>query len=250
MFCIGAVGSQCSNWHCGSQYPNWQTEWVGIFRSSLQWFFSYLSDRSFSVAVGNFSSSSKNLFCRVPQGSVLGPILFALYMLPLGKIIRHFNGIAYHCYADDIQLYISFKPQNMAKLSVLNNCLESIKNWMSDNFLQLNANKTKVLISAPPSLVSKMMDGLESLTSSVKSSIRNLGVTADQALTLDQHVKCHACVFSTERHCKTQVHSVSRWDGNIYSCFYLVPSCLLQLLLHLPQQNITGSSRGGPKCCF
>ena len=60
---------------------------------------------------------------------------------------------------------------------------------MADSFLQLNAEKTEILISVPPSVVPKIKDGLGSLTS-VKSFIRNLGVTMDQALTLDQHVKC------------------------------------------------------------
>ena len=61
-------------------------EWVGISGSALQWFASYLSGRSFSVAVGPFSSHSTPLSCGLPQGSVLAPLLFALYMLPLGII--------------------------------------------------------------------------------------------------------------------------------------------------------------------
>lgn len=75
-------------------------------------------------------------------------------------------------------------------LSVLNNRLNAIKNWMADDFSQLNADKTEILIAALPSLVPKIRDDLGSLTSPVKSSIGNLGVTLDQALTLDQHVYC------------------------------------------------------------
>lgn len=76
---------------------------VGISGSALDWFSSYLSDMSFSVSIGSYISNTVSLSCGVPQGSVLGPMLFSLYMLPLGKIISRFKIISYHFYADDIQ---------------------------------------------------------------------------------------------------------------------------------------------------
>ncbi len=112
---------------------------------ALDWLSSNLSDRSFSVSIGTYMSDSVPLSCGVPQGSVLGPLLFSLYMLPLGKIISSFK-IYYHCYADDIKLYIYFSPDRLDKLSLLQNCLASINKWMSDNFLQLNNDKTEVII--------------------------------------------------------------------------------------------------------
>ena len=74
------------------------------------------------------------------QGSVIGPLLFTQNVLPLGKIIRKFS-IHFPCYADDIQLYLSIKPDATHYLANLQTCLNYIKNWMSHNFLMLNSDK-------------------------------------------------------------------------------------------------------------
>ena len=97
---------------------------------------------------------------------------------------------------------------------------------MVDNSLKLNADKTEIFISAPPSLISKIRDGLGSLTPLVKSSIRNLGVTMDQALTLDQHVNCLicSCFFQLRDIAKLRPHYVSSRDRNVNSCFYIILS--------------------------
>lgn len=110
---------------------------VGIDGTALRWFVSYL--RSFSSNLGNSFPSPAILCCGVPQGSILGPILFSLYMLALGQVIQR-QSISFHCYADDTQLYLPLKPNNRSNLLGLIHCLKDIKCWMAQHFLQLNAS--------------------------------------------------------------------------------------------------------------
>ena len=163
--------------------------WVGITGVALDWFSSYLSGRSVAVALNNYSSASAPLTCGVPQGSILGPVLFSLYMLPLGTLINSFEGISYHCYADDTQLYLSFEHNNLSKLTVMQDCLAAIKNWMSHNFLQLNADKTEILIIGPEIISNEIQQSLGPLANNVKQNAKNLGVFFDNKMNLEFHIK-------------------------------------------------------------
>lgn len=88
---------------------------TGIKDEALHWFPSHLSDRFQFVHVHNYQSEHKRVGYGVPQGSVVGPILFNIYMLPLGNIIRK-RSISLNRYADDSKLYLSIKRDRVDQL--------------------------------------------------------------------------------------------------------------------------------------
>uniref|UniRef100_A0AAZ1XEQ0 Reverse transcriptase domain-containing protein n=1 Tax=Oreochromis aureus TaxID=47969 RepID=A0AAZ1XEQ0_OREAU len=121
---------------------------IGITGNVLSWLRSYLSGRSQTVSFKNDLSKTCAVRHGVPQGSVLGPLLFSMYLLPLGVLLRSFN-VTFHCYADDLQLYVPLTIGNCAEVSKLESCLSAIKGWLSDNFLLLNTDKTESMVIGP-----------------------------------------------------------------------------------------------------
>ena len=118
----------------------------------------YLSNRYQSVSVAGVLSDKVNVQFGVPQGSVLGPQLFSLYMSPLVSII-HNCGLQCHTYADDTQIYVAINPkcQNefVNNVSNIQNCVKIVKSWMTSNFLKLNDSKTEVLFLSTKQVIGK-----------------------------------------------------------------------------------------------
>uniref|UniRef100_A0A669DS15 Reverse transcriptase domain-containing protein n=1 Tax=Oreochromis niloticus TaxID=8128 RepID=A0A669DS15_ORENI len=161
---------------------------VGLSGAVHNWFTSYLSDRTFMVSMDTCSSKIHKMTCGVPQGSVLGPVLFNLYMLPLGGVIRR-HGVNFHSYADDTQLYISVSPDDTRPMDALFNCILDIKSWMAENFLQLNQDKTEVLIIGPEAQREKLLSKLQAFSVCPSLQVKNLGVILDSELGFIPHIK-------------------------------------------------------------
>lgn len=160
---------------------------------ALTWFTSYLTDRTEYVALGQAKSNTHRVTCGIPQGSVLGPTLFNLYMFPLSHAIGK-HGISFHCYADDAQLYVKTNPAPSAPLllSALCTCLEEIEVWMKRNFLQLNRSKTESILVGTPNPTSITFSGQNIPLS---ASVTNFGVKMDSTHSFEMQIN-HLCKTS------------------------------------------------------
>ena len=175
---------------------------VGVTGKALLWFRSYLENRTQSVSISSVSSPCALLKCGVPQGSVLGPILFTVYTLPIGDIVRSF-GLKLHVYADDTQIYTFCVSQPTtsypASIQQIERCVEELSKWMAVNKLKLNNDKTELMVLQNQHKKALMRLPLQIGDHSIcpTSVVRNLGVLFDAKMTMEAQVMniCKSCYF-------------------------------------------------------
>ena len=135
----------------------------------------------------------------VLQGSILGSILFTLYTCPLGPICKK-HCIIYHLYADDQQIYLSFKPVKTGDkdncIKRLETCIVEIREWMTANMLKLNDDKTKFIIFGTIqqlAKIGKVFIVIGSIQVQLVHQVRNLGYYMDQLLQNGLYIKRVMC---------------------------------------------------------
>lgn len=181
----------------------------------LKWIMSYLQRRSFTVKINGKMSSLKDLLYGVPQGSILGPILFILYTKEL-QCIASKHGLEIQLYADDSQVYTGFNSKRPASLEDtrkrIDSCMAEIKDWMVTNFMKLNTGKTELLICAKSKILESIDEvltvqvGEDEITGSDWSQDlgKSLGVKFDESLKMMRQIadvvkKCNWTLLNLRR---------------------------------------------------
>ena len=161
---------------------------------------SYLSKRSQSVTIDNTFSLNLPLLRGVPQGSVLGPLLFTLYTTPLSHLLAD-SSLQFHFYADDTQIYLSFSSTNSDEaLAKLTSTLDQVHSWFSANRLVVNPSKTEYLLIGTAQQRSKITNSsisFKDVSLRPTDSARNLGVIFDSNLDFKGHISsvCRSSFF-------------------------------------------------------
>jgi hypothetical protein len=164
---------------------------LGVQGNALNWFVSYLTGRTQSVIIHSTQSTSIPISSGVPQGSVLGPLLFSIYMNGIDEIFKR-HSIEYLLYADDIQLWTSCAVSDLASaLSKIEECVADVNRWLESCKLCLNASKVEFILLGNPSLIARCGSpslNIANVSVPAKSAVRDLGVLIDQTLTFKEHV--------------------------------------------------------------
>ena len=182
----------------------------GLSGFVISWIRSYLTNRSSFVKIDSSCSPSTTISTGVPQGSVLGPLLFVLFISPVANVLNPdlsetTNLVSFHQYADDTQLYIGTNASTLVhQVASIESCTQRVHNWLLNNGLHLNPSKSEAIAffnprSKPLEALAESIKSISVAGSPIKlqSSIKNLGVYLDSRMSFDKQVSetCKASYF-------------------------------------------------------
>ena len=191
--------------------------YYGFHKSTVEWFDSYLTDRSQRVEINaldgtSLTSQDRLVYRGVPQGSILGPLLFILYTADIPNSI---NSCKYHLYADDLQLYLPIRVSDFGvAIDKLNQDLSRIALWSARNCLMLNPSKTKYLVLGSERQIQKVIAlnpviTIQGVDIERVDEARNLGILMDGRLRFENFV------LETIRNCFYRLKVLYRIRDNI-----------------------------------
>ena len=219
----------------------------GITGNALDWFRSYLTGSIQRVVMEDSVSVDQELDFGVPHGSVLGPRIYCRYTKPVSDIIQR-HGLSHHSYADDrmyMQLYMTMDHSNydwrdgLARIEL---CVSEIREWMNQNMLKLNDDKTELIVFASKykqDLYNDLSITIGDTVVDCSSQVRDLGVIFDRVLSLRQHVSY------TSRACRFHLRNISRIRKYIPQDISIV---LIKSLVMSRLDYSNGLLYGLPKC--
>ena len=165
----------------------YKLEYNGVSGITLNWFKSYLTNRSQKVCINGTQSESCNKKFAVPQGSVLGPLLFLLYIndMPFSS-----NILKFHLFADDTSIFFSHKNLSQLQL-IVNDELSKVSDWLVANKLTLNVDKSNFLIISPliKNKTNEIKLAINNKLIAQKDCIKYLGVLLDKDISWKQHIQ-------------------------------------------------------------
>ena len=168
-----------------------------------------------SVKINDSTSPPQPLQFGVPQGSVLGPIVYTMYTRPIGDIIRR-HGLSYHIYADDTQIYVFFDVDGvddaMARIEA---CAAEIRLWMNANKLKLSYGKTELLvITRKGTLTTPIFVTVGECSVKPGKQTRHLGVQFYESMTMVPQISAMCSPVTCISGTLAAFANTSQWSRN------------------------------------
>lgn len=173
--------------------------------STIDWFRSYLACRNQVVQIGNVTSERQSVVCGVPQGTILSPILFTLYINDLLSVPKQCQVMGY---VDDTKLFLSVPSKEISEgIQAINSDLKEVVQWCCANHLLLNPIKTKALAIGVPQCLKNLQPISVSM---LGKDIEVIPATKDLGVIIDKHLNFNEHITQTASNCFYRLNRINR----------------------------------------